>query len=104
LSLIFNPLGPPFDFVGTSGTPSTPIKYSAAISSASFILVSGFYEITITAATHGAGVNPISQVFELITGNYELIQPTVIINGAGDITIQVSSSPDLRFDGKLIIT
>lgn len=104
MSLVFNPLGPPFDFIGGTGAPSSPVKYSAAISVAGFTLVSGNYEMVILASTHGAGINPISQCFELITGNYELIYPTIIVNGLGDITIQVSGTPDLRFDGKLIIT
>lgn len=65
----------------------------------------GFYSITILAATHGKGTNPIIQVYELNGADYELVELSVSINsGTGDIRIAVSEVPDNRFEGKIIIS
>lgn len=100
MSLVFNPLGPPFDYVGTS---AAPVKYNTTFTPVSFTLNSGLYEYTVTAATHAAGNRPVCQVFELVSGDYELVQAVVIVNASGDVTIQVTSSPDLRFTGRIVI-
>jgi hypothetical protein len=66
-------------------------------------LVSGFYEITITAATHGLGTSPAVSVFELDSGNYIAVGCVISVSAAGNVTIQVTGTPDNRFEGKLVI-
>ncbi len=64
----------------------------------------GFYTISVLQATHLKGVNPLIQTFELVGSDYILNNvDQVIINGSGDVSIKVPSSPDLRFNGKLLV-
>jgi len=64
----------------------------------------GFYEHTVSAATHGKGLNPEVQVYELNGAIYEMTIPSILVNASGDVTIQINQTPDLRFTGKLIIS
>lgn len=63
----------------------------------------GYYSITITAGTHGKGTSPVVQVFELISGSFEDIGTDIIVNSSGDVSVRVTSVPDNRFAGKIII-
>ena len=104
MSITYNPLlGSGFDFVGGSAAAGTLVKYSTTFLIGTFVLNGGFYEYTITQASHGAGLSPTTQVYELVGSNYELVQPVVIVNASGDIIIQVTNTPDLRFNGKIIV-
>jgi hypothetical protein len=63
----------------------------------------GNYSITIAQLTHGKGVSPKVQVFELVGATYELVYLNTIVSAAGNVTISVNETPDLRFEGKIII-
>lgn len=82
---------------------STGASYVAAFSPVSWVLDAGLYKYTVTAATHGRGVNPVLQVYQENGLNYDEVITGVEITPAGNITLTVSSSPDLRFSGKIII-
>lgn len=64
---------------------------------------SGEYSITVTEATHGKGSNPTVTVYEDNTGTFERVEPSIELNASGDVTISVTETPDLRFEGKIII-
>lgn len=64
----------------------------------------GLYTLSVLAATHAKGVSPLVQVFEEDTGKYIQVGIAVEIDsGNGNITLSVSQSPDLRFNGKIVI-
>ena len=82
---------------------STGASYVASFTSPSWALDGAVYKYTITAATHGRGASPILQVYQENGLNYDEVITGVEITPAGNITLTVSSSPDLRFSGKIII-
>lgn len=101
---ILNPFTGQLDATGSGGGGGgSVVKYSATFLIAAWTLNSGMYEYSVPQSTHAAGTSPNVQVFQLVTSNYEFVQPAVIVNASGDITLQVTSSPDLRFDGKIIV-
>ncbi len=61
-----------------------------------------FYEITINAAIHLKGFNPVIQVFETVSSTYEKVELAVIVATNGDVKIQTVSN--LRFNGKITIS
>ena len=63
----------------------------------------GFYNITILQSTHEKGTSPQIQTFESIGGGFNLIDTSVQVNASGDVTISVTSSPDNRFTGRIVI-
>jgi len=64
----------------------------------------GVYSQTITRAVHGKSVTPIVQVYELDTGNYELVLPNSIdIDTSGNVTITVTENNNTRFEGRIVI-
>lgn len=65
--------------------------------------VSNSYSLTVLAGLHGK-TEPSVQVFELVGGNYEQVDCSVSINANKDVTISVNQIPDLRFNGKIIIS
>lgn len=80
-------------------------NYSSSFNATSdWTLGAGIYTISVPAATHLKGSNPVIQVAEVNTGIYDLIYTDVLVDGSGNTTIQVTSSPDNRFQGKLVIT
>lgn len=62
-----------------------------------------FYELVVLQAIHNK-TNPSIQVFEQNGLIFEKVITGTTIGATGNVTISVSSSPDLRFIGKLIIT
>jgi hypothetical protein len=67
--------------------------------------VGGFYSYTVPASTHLKGKQVIAQVFQLDSGEYELVLTySLRVNTAGDVTIRVPEVPDSRFQGKIVIS
>jgi len=65
----------------------------------------GYYTITIPEATHLQGVNPLVEAFDSTTGTYAVVTPdSLAVDGSGNVTISVTSSPDNRFPGKIVIS
>jgi hypothetical protein len=97
----FNPFTGQFDLTGNTIAP-TGFKQLFSISD--WTLSGNYYEITIPPGTHGKGLNPSIQVFELNGTDYEeVIIDTVIVDNNGNIKLKVPSTPDLRFNGKYIV-
>lgn len=68
-----------------------------------WILNGAYYETVVLQSVHKKP-NPAIQVFEQNGLVFEKVVTGVTIDASGNVTISVSSSPDLRFAGKLIIT
>jgi hypothetical protein len=103
MGIKFNPLGfSGLDFVG--GASSAPAaRYTQSFQVSDFSLNSGEYQLTINALTHGRGPTPSVFAFEQNGSDFEQVNVSVLVNPLGDITISVSSNPDNRFDGVLLI-
>jgi hypothetical protein len=69
----------------------------------SWILNVDKYELSIPEVTHSRGLTPMIQVYENNAGTYEEVGAGIEINGSGDIKLIVTSSPDTRFAGRVII-
>ena len=105
MSFGYNPLTGQFDLLGTGGggpSPSGPAERHVGTfnNTTDWTLNTGLYELTVTAATHGKGVTPNVLVYETVGLTFELVNTVVILNASGDVTIQVTSTPDNRFNGK----
>lgn len=108
MGLIPNIFTGQLDFTGTGGGGGggPAERYSATFDATTSWSgpSGGNYSMVISQATHTRGTNPNIQVFELVTGNYQQIQPgSIEIDPSGDVTIFVNSSPDLRFAGAVLI-
>ena len=106
MGIQYNPLsGLGLDIVGTSGGggPSTITPYSQDFIVADWTLSGSDYIITVTAATHGLGVNPAVEVMELIGSVYHGTITPFSFDVSGNIILAVNSSPDERFNGKLVV-
>jgi hypothetical protein len=65
----------------------------------------GFYTITVTAAMHGKGVSPMVQTYKKSGTDYDKNEPDrVRVSSTGSVAIRVDEAPDLRFEGKIIIS
>lgn len=84
---------------GGSGTP----PFNSPFVSGDWSLNGANYDLAITEATHGQGAQLNVQVFEKVGTDYREVVVDILISSTGNITISVSSSPDLRFEGKIII-
>lgn len=105
--IVFNPLNPfGLDFVGSSGGGGAAQRHTQTFNATTDwgSPSAGLYTITVTAATHGKGFNPNIQVYELVSGNYELVQPnSIVINSSGDVSVSALQTPDTRFSGLILI-
>ena len=103
----FNPLTSQLDIVGEGSGPSpTPtVGYLQSFNATTnWTLDVSVYKIIINEATHLKGINPSVQVFELVAGVYNLVDvDSLEVDNSGQVTIKVLSSPDLRFQGKVLI-
>lgn len=105
MGIRINPFTGFFDLTGSGGAGS-PASRSITSNNATTDWAGpsgGEYSITILAATHGKGTSPSVQVFELVTGIYNQVNPSINVNGSGDVIVSVTSSPDNRFAGKILI-
>lgn len=99
----FNPLTGQLDIDNDSGAVAaseTPFDATTSWGTAS----GGYYSLTVTAAVHSKGVNPIVKIYKEDGVDFvEIEVDQVKINALGDITIRVPEVPDLRFAGKLVV-
>lgn len=102
-SIIFtgDPLTGEIDF---SAAAAVSGKYVETFASGDWSLNVNSYELSIPQSSHGVGTDPKVQVFELSGAVYDLVDLEVEVNATGDIIINVSQSPDLRFTGKIVIS
>lgn len=103
MGVSFNPfLNSGFDSKGASAGAAA--KYTSTFLTSDWVgPSSGHYTLTITNGVHGKGSSPEVEVFELVGSDYEKVEIEAKVNGSGDITLDILSSPDGRFNGKYII-
>jgi hypothetical protein len=90
------------DFITVGGGDSTPYTQDFIIGD--WVGPSlGAYTIIVPFATHSKQ-DPIIEVFETIVSDNELVNVNILVDVSFNITISVSSDPDLRFAGKIIIS
>jgi hypothetical protein len=63
----------------------------------------GYYTRTITAVTHGMGTSPTVKVRSGSGPYVDVMTDSLSVAANGDITIQVTQTPDLRFAGQVLI-
>jgi hypothetical protein len=63
----------------------------------------GLYTLTLPAATHGKGINPMWQIINTDADPDQYESPAATINGFGDITWSVAETPDGRFAGRVLV-
>lgn len=106
-SIVLNPISGEFDIVGTTGggaavqSPNYVATFSNPVSWG--LPSAGEYTLTVPVATHGKGQNPIVQILELSGSDYVTVAISHKVDSLGNIIIQVSETPDLRFNGKVIV-
>lgn len=88
--------------ISTTGGSSSP-GYSQTLNSGAWVAGVGVYTITILQSVHGKGTNPQVQVFQSVGPDYEEIITGITLSPLGDVTLTINSTPDARFDGKVII-
>jgi len=88
------------DSAGGSGSqPTTSVSFLIA----NWTLNVSEYEITVLASVHTRGVNPQVQVFEKVGTDHVEVVTDIVVQSNGDIIIKIAQTPDVRFDGKIII-
>lgn len=99
------------DIIGNNTTKTIDFKISASFGGsysnpfliADWGLSGGDYTITIPSGVHGKGTEPKAIVYEKSGSDYIQTGVEVKTSSAGLITLSVNASPDLRFDGKIIV-
>ena len=109
MGILINPITGNLDFTGSGGGGGGPVSqtpnYVHSFTSANFTGPGGgFYTLSLAAATHGKGTNPVVQIYETNGANFEQVFAFCQIDGSGNITMKVTASPDSRFSGKLIVS
>jgi hypothetical protein len=83
--------------------PLAESKYIDNFIIADWVSGGGDYSISYPQATHLKGTNPTVDVFELISGIYSPVDVPIEINNIGNVTLKIIQTPDIRFDGLVII-
>lgn len=91
------------DEIVAGGGGGTASRYTLDFLSADWVLAVDDYILSISAATHGKGLNPTITTYFDNGSLLEEVEVSVSIDGSGNVVLYVTSSPDNRFDGKLII-
>lgn len=103
----FNPLTGNFDISGTStaAVASQVSNYTKVFNATSDWNgpISGNYKLTILKSSHQKTA-PVVQVYEQNGIEFVLVETGMRLDSSDNIIVTVSSSPDLRFVGKIIIS
>jgi hypothetical protein len=87
----------------TASSASSTAKYITDFDIVDWVAAGANYTITITAGTHGVGSSPTVRTYLDTTTEFEEVEVDVVVETTGDVVISVTSTPDNRFKGKLII-
>ena len=67
--------------------------------------VNNKYSFTIPVATHGFGLAPLVEIFELVSGNYSRVLIDIDIDSSGNVILEVYATPvDERFNFRVVIS
>lgn len=98
-----DPLTNTIDFVAIGGGGGA-VPFVVPFLIADWVSGTGTYDITSLETVHHKGPDSTIQVFEDVAGVFEEVETIIEVNNVGDVTIKISSTPDLRFNGKIIIS
>jgi hypothetical protein len=87
----------------TGGSTNNSPGYAQAINNGSWSAGAGFYYIDILETTHGKGTNPTVHAYQTVGSDYEEVVVGITIALNGNIRLIVNSTPDARFQGKVVI-
>lgn len=91
--------------IETSEGASAPENYVRSFNNTTdWTLNVDTYEIEVPASSHGKGINPQLQAFETNGGNFDEVICSMTIDSLGNAKIRVQQTPNLRFNGKLILS
>lgn len=103
MGITYNPFTGQLDYTGGSGGGSTT-PYSSTFVTGDWVVNGADYDLTFAQGVHNKGLNPQIQVFALNGIVYEEVSVFSSIDSvSGLITIRVSGTPDLRFNGKIVV-
>jgi len=65
--------------------------------------VGGYYTITVSAVTHGMGINPVIVIKELTGSDFVTVDvDQILVLANGDTSIRVPETPNCRFAGRIV--
>jgi hypothetical protein len=89
---------------GTGTSASVAPRYSSSFNNAgAWTLDGSSYTITILESVHDKGTSPTVTAYEDDTITFQEVDVSISVNAIGDVTMSVTSSPDNRFSGKIVI-
>ena len=103
MKFVLNATTGQLDLVGDSSGGGGNSTFTKSITNTDWVLNGDTYSVTVTAATHGAGVSPMVDTYFFDGTNYEKNDTVILVDTSGNVTVQVTSSPDNRFDGNIVI-
>lgn len=107
MGIIINPTTGQIDFTGSGGGggPSVATRTVVSFNTVDWVGPSaGKYTLTILRTTHNKTANPNVSVYELVSGSYEPVAvDTIKIDASGNITLELTETPDLRFQGIVVV-
>lgn len=109
MGISYNPFSGNLDLTGISSgggpTVQNPNYFATFNATSDWGSASGGqYTLTISAATHGKGLNPVVQILEQSGSDYVAVVLMHKLNASGDVILEVLETPDNRFAGKIIIS
>lgn len=88
-----------------TSSSSASVNYIRVFNNTSdWVLDVDLYELSVLAAAHNKGLNPQVQTFELNGANFEEVTCNTLIDNSGNVKIKIPQLPDLRFNGKIILS
>jgi hypothetical protein len=78
-------------------------KYTRSFVTTDWTLNGSDYELLILAAVHSKGSNLQIQVYQQNGADYEEVIVGINVLSSGNVVLTVSSTPDARFNGKVLI-
>jgi len=106
MGIIINPTTGQIDFTGSGGGGGVATRSVFSFDTVDWVGPSaGKYTFTILRTSHNKTANPNVAVYELVSGAYEpVFVDTIKISPTGDITLELLETPDLRFQGIVVVS
>lgn len=87
----------------TISSTSPGAKYTRSFNMGDWTLNGADYELTVLSAVHTKGTNLQIQVYQQNGADYEEVIVGINVLSNGNVVLTVSSTPDARFNGKVLI-
>jgi hypothetical protein len=103
VAVIYKRIGYKWTTQGGGGSSGTADRYLRSFDTPDWTLSGDDYLYTVPFSSHNISINPSVTVYLDNGANFEEVILPYTVDSSGDITIYVSSAPDNRFKGKLVI-